>query len=104
MNFIERLNHSLGKLGRGSTSEFYYNPRAAGLLTRGDDSPQSEYEYARDIIKGRHPEAEPIIMRDPQWAYYYARDIIKGRWPEAEETIMQDPQWARLYTKDIAGY
>ena len=43
--------------------------------------------YARDIIKGRWPEAEPIIIRHAYYIYTYARDVIKGRWPEAEELI-----------------
>ena len=45
------------------------------------------YLYARDIIKGRWPEAEPVIMTDPNLAYWYAKNIIEGRWPEAEKYI-----------------
>jgi len=25
------------------------------------------------------------------WLYWYAENVIKGRWPEAEEYIMKDP-------------
>jgi len=46
--------------------------------------PERAYYYARKVIKGRWPEAEPYIMKNSHWAYLYTRDIIKGRWPEAE--------------------
>ena len=59
------------------------------------------YYYARDVIKGRWPEAEPHIMTDPRWAYRYALDVIKGRWPEAESIIMTDSEWAAEYAKNI---
>ena len=39
------------------------------------------YFYARDIVKGRWPEAEPYIMEDPEWAHWYACNVIRGRWP-----------------------
>ena len=41
-------------------------------------------QYAADVIKGRWPEAESNIMKNPYAAVEYARDVIKGRWPEAE--------------------
>ena len=59
------------------------------------------FRYARDVIQGRWPEAEPVISQDPQWAYFYARYAIKGRWPEAEPVISQDPKWAYNYARDI---
>lgn len=55
------------------------------------------YRYARDVIEGRWPEAEPYIMRDRKWAYYYAEDVIEGRWPEAEPFIMEDAEIAYFY-------
>ena len=57
-------------------------------------NPKLCFEYARDIIKGRWPEAEPAIMKDPKWAYYYALNVIGGRWREAEPEIMKDPEAA----------
>ena len=36
-------------------------------------------------------------LRVPKLAYEYARDDIKGRWPEAEDMIAKDPSWARYY-------
>ena len=29
----------------------------------------------------------------PEWAFLHARDVIKGRWPEAEETISKSSAW-----------
>ena len=62
------------------------------------DPEWAEY-YAIDIIRGRWPEAEPYIMRDPHWTYRYAIYVIRGRWPEAEPHIKKDPEWARRYSK-----
>ncbi len=63
--------------------------------------PELAYDYALRIIRGRWPEAEPYIMRDPVAAFYYAQDIIKGRWPEAEPIIMKDPQWSASYIRYV---
>ena len=64
-------------------------------------NPQYAYAYARNVIDGRWPEAEPYIMQNPQYAYYYAREIIKGRWPQAELYIMRKPQWAYAYARGV---
>lgn len=37
-------------------------------------------------------EAEPLIIQNPHRALRYARDVIKGRWPEAEEIILSYPK------------
>ena len=60
------------------------------------------YLYARDVIKGRWPEAEPYIMTDPYFAYLYANDVMEGkRWPEAEPYIMKDPSIASNYATNV---
>ena len=59
------------------------------------------YDYARSVIKGRWPEAEPYILRSPSAAYGYAKDVIKGRWPEAESYIMKDPESAYMYAVEV---
>ena len=43
-------------------------------------SPGAAYRYAKFVINGRFPEAEPMIAQDPEFAYYYACDVIKGPW------------------------
>jgi hypothetical protein len=55
------------------------------------------YHYAATEIKGRWPEAEHFIAKDPDWAYYYALEIIRDRWPEAEAAILKDPYVAYEY-------
>ena len=62
---------------------------------------RQDYEYARDVIKGRWKEAEPIIMKDPYYAYLYAYYVIKGRWPEAEPTIIKSPYHANQYARYV---
>ena len=59
--------------------------------------------YSRDVIKGRWPEADPIIIREPYLAYHYAKDVIKGRWPEAESKIMKDTYWGTLYLINVVN-
>ena len=66
-------------------------------------NPESVYMYAKDIVNGRVPELENVILKDPMWAYYYARDIIKGRWPEAESIIMNS-NWWRPYSISFLGF
>ena len=43
----------------------------------------SSFLYAKDVIRGRWKEAEPIILQkngsDNGYGYYYARDVLKWR-------------------------
>lgn len=55
------------------------------------------YRYAADVFKGRWPQGEKYIQRDPKIAGLYAMSIIKGRWPEAESVIIQDSVSAAKY-------
>ena len=64
-------------------------------------SPYRAYRYAKDVIKGRWFEAEPTIMADAEYAYWYAQNVIQGRWIEAEPTIMRSSQYAYLYAKHV---
>ena len=64
-------------------------------------SPGPAYRYAQYVVKGRWPEGEAAIAASPGAAFQYAKDIIKGRWPEAEPTIATSPSTAYLYAKDI---
>ena len=51
------------------------------------------YEYAKDIIGGRWPEAEPFIIVDPTIAAVYARRAMRRRWKEAEPAMLAtDPE------------
>ena len=71
------------------------------------------YRYARDIIKGRWPEAEEVLLSGRVQRNYmgsriiclrkYAEDVIKGRWVEAERFLMEDPAQAYFYARDVVG-
>ncbi len=78
--------------------------------------PEYGYKYAKNIIKGRFPEAEPYIMKDSWHASRYAIKILandpewtsikgheNGRWPEAEPYIMKDPEDILSYARDVIG-
>jgi len=71
------------------------------LLEKYRNSPEDLYCYARDVIEGRWPEAEPIIMTNVYCAYHYSRYVIKGRWLEAEPIIMTSTAYAYNYSLDI---
>ena len=44
----------------------------------------------RDINK----EKQLLLDKDIHDLYYYTKDVIKGRWPESEPVIMTDLGWA----------
>jgi len=69
------------------------------ILKHQDDS--GAVHYARDVIKGRWPEAEPFIKQNPLEAYQYAEEVIKGRWPEAEHIIVTHPFSAYMYATQV---
>jgi len=58
-------------------------------------------DYAKDIIKGRWPEVEHIIARNPQASFYYARYVLKDRFLEAEMNIIKDICWITPYASAI---
>ena len=54
-------------------------------------------------VKGRWPEAEPIIMRDAANAFLYAKEIIGGRWKEAEPYIFKSLDDVDKYILEFIG-
>ena len=59
------------------------------------DCARAAFRYANDVIKGRWPEAESLIMCSASSAYYYAKYVIKGRWVEADDVIASNTlYWA----------
>jgi len=59
----------------------------------GDDGADGEYLDKSKVTKDNLPS----IARRLSLALQYATDVIKGRWPEAEPVIMKDPRNWRLY-------
>ena len=47
--------------------------------------PEAALDYARFVVQGRWPEAEPCLLEDIYVAFTYAEQVIQGRWPEAED-------------------
>ena len=62
--------------------------------------PSYAFEYARDVLKDRFPEAEPYIIQAPQIAYQYFQLVMTKigqdpvRWPEAEAGFATVPKIA----------
>ena len=61
------------------------NKRQEKILASKDA--EAAYEYARDVIKDRWPEAEETISKSPFATNSYMDRFIKGRWPRAEESM-----------------
>jgi hypothetical protein len=74
--------------------------RQSIAIAMDDDYPYIAYCYARDVIKGRWPEAEGFIASDPGNAYRYARFVMKCRWVEAE-AVIANTSWASDYNEEF---
>lgn len=62
------------------------------------ECPGSSYFYVVDILgKERWPLCEKHMLRSPSFACQYAINVIKGRWPEAESVIMSNEGSAKAY-------
>ena len=61
--------------------------------------PRYAYDYARYRLKGRWPEAEPVIAQDANLSYSYATYVLKSRFPEGEAAIATDLNWAERYAR-----
>ena len=72
------------------------------LISLSDISAEQAYEILEENPNHEHKSGyEFIIKKDPEHACLYARDIIKGRFPEAEEYIKKDLEQAYYYARDI---
>jgi len=84
----------VSKLAKGRMEEFEPEILKVGSV-------RDFYDYARDGIQGRWPEAEEKILTSPVAASYYAINIIGERWPVAEKIIQDDPKAALRYAKGV---
>ena len=98
----KRIYKDPEKAVRWATKHGQRFPEAEPYVLKATD-PGWSYGYAKEVLKGRWPEAEEAIVKDPHMAYLYAMDVIKGRWPEAEPTIAKDPSVAFYYAKHVIG-
>lgn len=104
-NFYHRYKNLLDEIENNRHKIFHLAkilgtrvPQAESLILKAKDA-SIAYEYARDIIKGRWPQAEPFIAKSPSNAYFYVVSVLKHRWPEAENTIKLIPEYWRHYKK-----
>jgi len=58
-------------------------------------------QYADWVIRGRWPEAEPMILADPEAAARYADKVVRQAWQEAEPVIIQSAKAATLYASRV---
>jgi hypothetical protein len=98
---------------RKEFSKISLRSRFADVIKRGERDSQIEkelivsrnlewiYEYAKNVIRGRWPEAEGIISKSTEYSYYYARDVIGGPFPKGEDAIAKDVQYSLLYATEI---
>ena len=117
MNTTDRI---LGEAMTPRQKRIYKDPRLAVFwaIKHGQRFPEAEpyilkatdpgyaYGYAKEVLKGRwpeaeRPEAEAAIATSSWWGYRYARDVLKGRFPEGEPAIATEPRLAKYYLKQF---
>ena len=59
------------------------------------EDPKASYLYAKNVLHAPFPEGESAIAQDPGYSFGYAC-MIKGRFPEAEPVIAKSP-WREKY-------
>lgn len=105
MNFYDYCNgldgHELYRDEIHAWAEYEYEYPFVNITNILRHKPNYAYRYARFIIKGRWPDAEPYIMKDPFCSYLYAAYVIKGRWTEVESIVMTDPYTTFCYARNV---
>ena len=59
------------------------------------------YHHARDVVKGRWKEGEPLLAQDAVYAYAYARDVLKAPFPLGEPIIAKDGTKSVCYAIEV---
>ena len=90
-NLIEKARQA------GACREELLEAEACQDIENHPSAPYWAYWYAEDVIKGRWPEAEKVILKSAEWSYCYAKNVIKGRWPEAEKMVSKSTKWSYRY-------
>lgn len=98
LDLVDLYTPSLHRYECGGIHEYHDWTPIKHIFKREADT---AYHYARYIIKGRWPDAEPYIMKDSYYAYCYAAQVITGKWPEAEPYIKQNLYWWQVYCKEF---
>ena len=98
----------------GYSTKEYRVPELAYELARARPElrPKLESTIAKDaehaywyavFVKGKFPEGEPAIAKNPKFARLYAAAIGKGRWRPGEAAIATDARESYEYAKIIQG-
>ena len=66
-------------------------PMLDGLASRRGQTPNQLFDWI----------VESDFIKNPTLSYLYSKNVIKGRWPEAEPVIAKDPYWKNMYSKEI---
>ena len=98
--FIAKDDYWSLEYARSLGQRFFAGERA--ILDNGNG--ELMIYYAKDVIGGRWPEAEPFIAKSADWSLEYAR-FLKDRFPAGEEAILKsnNPFYKIGYAKDIIG-
>lgn len=59
------------------------------------------YIHASDVVKGRFPEGESVILHNSYYAFCYANYVLRAPWPAAEAIIMTSSFNSYYYAKDV---
>ena len=59
--------------------------------------------YRYDLGRNARRVAEAKALKSAERAYYYAKEVIKGCWPEAEPVMMTDPGAASSYALHLSA-
>ena len=80
-------------------NDWWHHPDTPNKILQSENAEQA-FEYARDVLRKRWPEAEPFISKYADVASWYAQKIIKGAWPQgsvAEKVIAKNAECAVYY-------
>jgi len=81
LNFKEaRKTTSIKKLSRITKADL--ESKIQWLLQNNPKNAENSYEYAKDIIKGRFPEAEKVIATNEEFSYKYAKEVLHDPNPQ----------------------
>ena len=79
--------------------KFHTNPEQLDGYENRLRVPQFAYKYGEE--NGFTDELVSVVAKDPWTASDYAQYVIKGRWPEGEAAIAKDPEWAGGYEREF---
>ena len=77
------------------------SPAMEKSLLSAEFNTRALLNYAKQVIQGAWPEAEPQLAKDPVYAFLYAVQVLKDRFPEGEPVIKQSERNWKEYKKEF---